>query len=235
MAQNVKKRSFTEGPLFFKMILFALPIIATGLLQTMYSMADNIVVGRFSGDDFALGAVGSTSALTNLSINLLIGISAGTSVVIAQAYGAKQDKIVSRAVHTAMAFSLIGGLSFMILGLILSKPALILMKTETDYLKGAILYYQIICLGIPASAIYNFGAAILRSVGDSKTPLYTLSASGIVNVCLNLVFVIVFNMSIVGVAIATITALSGFLSFVRSTASRLFSLPFPAVSTLKTV
>lgn len=206
MAINVKKRSFTEGPLFFKMILFALPIIATGLLQTMYSMADNIVVGRFSGDPTALGSVGSTSALTNLSINLLIGISAGTSVVIAQAYGARQDKIVSRAVHTAMTFSLIGGLSFMVLGLILSEPALVLMKTEADYLKGAVLYYRIICIGIPATAIYNFGAAILRSVGDSKTPLIILSTTGLANVGLNFFFVLVCNMSVEGVAIATISA-----------------------------
>jgi len=206
MAIDIKKRSFTEGPLFFKMIMFALPIIATGILQTMYTMADNIVVGRFSGDDTALGSVGSTSALTNLTINLLIGIAAGTSVVIAQSYGAKQDKIVSRAVHTALSFSLIGGLIFMTLGLIFSGPALHLMGTKDVYIEGAKLYFRIICLGIPATSIYNFGAAILRSVGDSKTPLIVLATTGLVNVGLNFLFVVGFGMSVAGVAIATISS-----------------------------
>ena len=206
MATDIKKRSFTEGPLFFKMIMFALPIIATGILQTMYTMADNIVVGRFSGDETALGSVGSTSALTNLTINLLIGIAAGTSVVIAQSYGAKQDKIVSRAVHTALSFSLIGGLIFMTLGLIFSGPALHLMGTKDAYIDGAKLYFRIICLGIPATSIYNFGAAILRSVGDSKTPLIVLATTGLVNVGLNFLFVVGFGMSVAGVAIATISS-----------------------------
>lgn len=206
MVSKVQKRSFTEGPLFFRMILFALPIIATGLLQTMYTMADNIVVGRFSGDETALGSVGSTTALTSLSINLLIGISAGASVVISQAYGAKQDKIVSRAVRTSLTFALAGGIVFMLLGLILSEPVLKLMKTETAYLDGAVLYYRLICIGIPATAIYNFGAAILRSVGDSKTPLIVLSTTGLVNVGCNFFFVIACDMSVAGVAIATIIA-----------------------------
>ena len=204
MATNVKKRSFTEGPLFFKMILFALPIIATGLLQTMYTMADNIVVGRFSGDDTALGSVGSTTALTSLSINLLIGISAGASVVISQAYGAKQDRMVSRAVRTALTFALVGGIAFMTLGLILSKLALTILQTETTYFEGALLYYRLICIGIPATAIYNFGAAILRSVGDSKTPLIVLSTTGLVNVGFNFFFVVACGMSVAGVAIATV-------------------------------
>ncbi len=205
-AKTTLKLPLTEGPLFYRIFLFALPIMATGILQVLYSMADNIVVGRFSGDENALGAVGSTSSLTNLLINLLLGIAAGASVVIAQAYGARQEKVVSRAVHTALSFSLMGGLVFMAIALIISRPALILMGTEPNFLPGAILYYRIIAIGIPASAVYNFGAAVLRSVGDSKTPLIILASTGLANVGLNFLFVMGFNMSVEGVAIATIVS-----------------------------
>lgn len=169
-------------------------------------MADNIVVGQFSGDVNALGSVGSTGTLTNLILNLLIGISIGTSVVVSQAYGAKQEQVVSRTVHTALTFSAIGGVIFMAIGLAVSRPALELMGTRPVLLEGAILYFRIICLGIPASSIYNFAAGILRSVGDSKTPLITLSLSGLVNVGLNFFFVCACDMSVEGVAIATIVS-----------------------------
>ncbi len=205
-AKTRLKLPLTEGPLFYRIFLFALPIMATGILQIVYSMADNIIVGRFSGDENALGAVGSTSSLTNLSINLLLGIAAGASVVIAQAYGARHEKVVSRTVHTALSFSVIGGVFLMILALIISRPVLTLIGTEPSFLSGAILYYRIIALGLPASAIYNFGAAVLRSIGDSKTPLIILASTGLVNVGLNFFFVMSFNMSVEGVAIATIVA-----------------------------
>lgn len=201
-----KRLSFTEGPMFFKMLFFALPVMATGILQTLYSMADNIIVGQFSGDPNALGAVGSTSSLTNLTINLLIGISVGTSVVVSQAFGAKNENMVSRVVHTALITGLAGGIAFMGIGFLISKPALVLMGTREELLDGALLYFRIICIGIPATAIYNFGAAILRSVGDSKTPLIILSSSGLINVGLNFLFVIFCNMSVEGVAIATIVS-----------------------------
>lgn len=201
-----KKLSFTEGPLFWRIVLFALPIMATGVLQILYSMADNIVVGQFSGDPNALGAVGSTSSLTNLTINLLIGISVGTSVVVAQSFGAKNENMVSRTVHTALTFALFGGLAFMGIGLFISRPALVLMGTQPELLEGAVLYFRIICIGIPATAIYNFGAAVLRSIGDSKTPLIILSTTGLVNVGLNFLFVIVCHMTVEGVAIATIVS-----------------------------
>ena len=201
-----KKLSLTEGPIFSRMIFFALPIMLTGILQILYSMADNIVVGQFSGDVNALGAVGSTGTLNNLILNLLIGISVGTSVVVSQAYGAKQERVVSRAVHTALSFSLIGGIVFMIIGLIISRPALVLMGTRPVLLEGAILYFRIICIGIPASAVYNFAAGILRSVGDSKTPLIILASTGLVNVGLNFFFVCACDMSVEGVAIATISS-----------------------------
>lgn len=188
------------------MIKFVIPIMLTGLLQICYNMADNIVVGRYSGDSLALAAVGSTSALANLIINLLMGIAGGAGVLIAQCYGAKDHERLSKAVHTSMLFALFGGIFFCLFGFIIAKPALALMGTKTELMSRALLYLRIICIGIPASAIYNFGAAVLRSVGDSKTPLYILSSTGVINVILNLVFVILFGMSIDGVALATIIA-----------------------------
>ncbi|MBO7303947.1 MAG: MATE family efflux transporter [Clostridia bacterium] len=201
------KPNFTTGPIFFRIFLFVIPIILTGLLQVAYNMADHIVVGQWSGDENALAAVGATGALTNLIINLLMGIATGSGIVVAQYFGAKRHDDVSATVHTAMTFAAIGGLVFMVIGLLVSRPALVLMGTpdgEEGILTKAVLYIQIICLGIPATSVYNFGAATLRSVGDSKTPLYILSASGILNVLFNLLFVIVFHMSVAGVAIATI-------------------------------
>ncbi len=190
--------------MFFRMILFALPIVLTGVLQIAYNMADNIVVGQFSGDDYALAAVGSTSSLTNLIVNLLLGVSAGTAVVVAQSYGAKDYDAVSRTVHTSVSFSAVAGVVVMLLGLVISQPVLTLMGTKSEVLPNAVLYFRIICIGIPASSVYNFGASILRSVGDSKTPLVVLGLSGLLNVGLNLLFVIALNMSVAGVALATI-------------------------------
>lgn len=198
------KRNLTEGPLFIPMIQFVVPIILTGMLQIFYNMADNIVVGRYSGDELALAAVGSTSSLSNLIINLLMGIAGGSGVVIAQSYGAKEYDKLSRAVHTSIVFSLIGGIAFCIFGLAISGPALTLMDTKEELMSRALLYMRIICAGIPAMSVYNFGAAALRSVGDSKTPLFILSLSGLTNVLLNLFFVIVCKMSVGGVAMATI-------------------------------
>ncbi len=201
--QKIKK-DFTEGPMFVRMLLFALPIMLTGVLQIAYNMSDNIVVGQFSGDDYALAAVGSTSSLTNLVLNLLLGVSAGTGVVVAQRYGARDYDAVSGTVHTAISFSAVAGLAVMVLGLIISEPVLTLMGTKPEVLSNAVLYFRIICVGIPASSVYNFGGSILRSVGDSRTPLLILGASGLLNVGLNLVFVICFDMSVAGVALATI-------------------------------
>ncbi len=200
------KQNLTEGPIFVPMIQFVIPIILTGMLQMLYNMADNIVVGRFSGDELALAAVGSTTSLSNLILNLLMGVASGAGVVIAQSYGAKDTDKTSRAVHTSVVSSFIGGIFFCILGLIIAKPALTLMGTKSELMSRALLYMRIICMGIPASAVYNFGASVLRSVGDSKTPLYILSATGVCNVLLNLFFVIVCKMSVSGVAIATIAA-----------------------------
>ena len=204
MSQAKAKRNLTEGPLFLPMIQFVVPIILTGMLQIFYNMADNIVVGRFSGDSLALAAVGSTSSLSNLIVNLLMGIAGGAGVVIAQSYGAKNDEKLTRAVHTSVVFSIIGGIVFCIIGLLISGPALTLMDTKDELMSRALLYMRIICIGIPGMSVYNFGAATLRSLGDSKTPLFILSLSGLSNVLLNLFFVIVCKMSVSGVAIATI-------------------------------
>ncbi|MBO5879516.1 MAG: MATE family efflux transporter [Clostridia bacterium] len=206
MLNKTKTRNFTEGPMFFRIFLFALPIMATGVLQILYNMADNIVVGQFSGDPNALGAVGSTTSFSNLMLALIIGIAAGTGVVVAQCYGARRDNDVSRAVHTALLFSLIAGVALALIGLIISRPALDFIGTQDKLLESATLYFRIICLGLPASSVYNFASSILRSTGDSKTPLFILTATGIINVVLNLVFVICFGMSVAGVALATIIA-----------------------------
>ncbi len=206
MVAPKKKLGITDGPIFGKMLAFSLPVMLTSVLQTLYNMADNAVVGQFSGDPNALGAVGSTTSLTNLVLNLMLGVSLGTSVAVSQAFGAKNERLVSRISHTALSFSVILGVVLMLIALLISKPVLELMGTRTVLLDSAILYFRIICLGIPASSIYNVAAGTLRSVGDSKTPLIILALSGLVNVGLNFLFVCSFGMTVDGVAIATITS-----------------------------
>lgn len=204
MEKIKRKASLTDGPIFTRMLLFVMPIMLSGFLQVAYNIADNIIAGRFSGDPTALAAIGSTAALTSLVTSFIIGISSGSGVVIAHFFGAREEGEVSKTLHTAMAFSVIGGIAFMILGLLISKPALLLMKTKDDVIDNAVLYMRTICIGIPGLSILNFGSAAVRSVGNSRVPLYVLSASGIINVVLNLVFVIGFGMSVFGVALATI-------------------------------
>ena len=201
-----KKADFTQGKLFVPILLFALPIMATGLLQLLYNMADQVVVGRFSGDANALAAVGSTSSLTHLVVNFLIGISTGTGVLVAQLFGAKKLDRLSPAVHTSMTFALIGGILVGGFGVLSAEGLLSLMGTKSEVLASATLYIRIIFAGLPGAAVYNFGAAVIRSLGDSRTPLIILSTTGIVNVLLNLVFVILLHMSVAGVALATIIA-----------------------------
>ncbi len=201
--------NFTEGPIFTRLLLFTLPIIATSLLQVAYNMADNIVVGQFSGDDTALAAVGQTSSYNGLLINLIIGLAAGAGVVVAQLFGANRRSELSRSIHTAMTFSAVIGLALCAFGLLASRPILSLIISENNHailLDKATLYMLIISLGMPALSVYNFAASIMRSLGDSRTPLVVLGISGLVNVGLNLFFVIVVRMSILGVALATIVS-----------------------------
>ena len=210
---GVKERpSLTEGAILSKMILYVIPIILTGVLQLLYNTADQIVVGQFSGDPNALAAVGSTGTLTALIVNMLFGMSAGTSVIVARCYGSKDKDGLERAVHTSMLFALIGGVVMMTLGLLICRPGLILMETKEDILDSAVLYMSIILCGVPASSVFNFAAAIIRSTGDSQTPFKILATSGLVNILFNLLFVIVFGIGVAGVALATI--ISQYLSAV---------------------
>lgn len=192
-----------NGPLFGKIILFAVPLMLSGILQLLFNAADIVVVGRFSGPH-ALAAVGATSSLINLLVNLFIGLSIGANVLTAQCYGAKDDKNMSETVHTAILVSIVSGVILIAVGMFLAKPLLSLMATPPEVLDSAALYMKIYFAGMPAMMAYNFGAAILRAIGDTRRPLYFLFVSGVVNVIFNLFFVIVFKMGVAGVALATV-------------------------------
>lgn len=200
---DVRKKDFTEGPLFFRILTFTLPLMAVAMIQVLYNAADKMVVGQFSGDPNALGAIGSTSTVNAMIINLLIGLSGGAGVITAQLYGAKRYAELRRAVSTAMIISLIGGVAFSIIGIAVAEPVMTLM-TKKELVASAALYVRITCVGVPAVAVYNFASSIVRGVGDSKTPLLIGSLSGLINVGLNLVFVIACDMSVDGVAWATV-------------------------------
>ena len=203
MISQSRDMDMCNGPLFSKILIFALPIMAMNILQLLFNAADMVVVGQFTGRE-ALAAVGATGSLINLIVNLFMGLSVGTSVIVAQDYGAGQPGAVSRSVHTSIAVSIISGLVVMILGLILCEPLLEMMGTPEDIIDLSVLYMKIYFIGIPAAMVYNFGAAILRAVGDSRRPMYYLIVSGIVNVIFNLFFVIVLRMGVAGVAWATV-------------------------------
>lgn len=198
-----------SGPLFSKLIVFAVPLILSGILQLLFNAADIIVVGRFAGSH-SLAAVGSTSSLINLLVNLFIGLSIGTNVLVAQFYGAQRMTDLKETVHTSILLAGIGGVVLIFVGCFLADPMLELMGTPQEVLDLAALYMKIYFLGMPATLIYNFGSAILRAVGDTKRPLYFLLTAGIINVVLNMIFVIQFSMGVAGVALAT--AISQFVS-----------------------
>lgn len=192
-----------NGSLLPKLIIFAIPLMLSGILQLLFNAADIIVVGRYAGNH-ALAAVCSTSALINLLVNLFIGLSVGANVLVARFYGAGQDKEISETVHTAMLTAVISGLILVVVGVVLAKPLLTMMGTPEEVLDQAALYMQIFFVGMPVMLIYNFGSAILRAVGDTKRPLYYLFCAGVINVILNLFFVIEFSMGVAGVALATV-------------------------------
>lgn len=204
--QRLKKTvDMTEGPFLKKMIMFAIPLVLTGILQSFYNAADLVVVGQFRGD-LAVAAVGTTGSLTNLIVGLFMGFSVGAGVCVAHHIGAKEDEDVKKVVHTSILLSAILGVVIAIFGFFFSKNFLELMDVPTDVLPLATLYLKIIFIGVPASMIYNYIAAMLRSSGDSKRPLIFLAISGVVNVVLNVFLVIVFDMNVEGVAIATIVS-----------------------------
>lgn len=193
----------TNGSILPKILLFSLPLIASGVLQLLFNAADVIVVGQFAGKE-ALAAVGSTSSLTNLIVNVFIGLSIGANVMVARYYGAKRDMEVHDTVHTSIVISLLAGIMLIIIGFFASRPMLSIMGTPSDVIEHSVLYMRIYFAGMPVLMLYNFGAAILRAVGDTRRPLYYLSLAGFVNVLLNLIFVIVFKMGVAGVALATV-------------------------------
>lgn len=186
-----------------KMISFALPLMLSGILQLLFNAVDIIVVGRFSGSQ-SLAAVGSTSSLINMLTNLFIGISLGANVLAARFYAAGKHKEMSETVHTAIATAFVSGVIMIFVGIFLSRPALELMDTPSDVIELSTLYIRIYFLGMPFFMLYNYGAAILRAVGDTKRPLIFLVISGVVNACLNMLLVIVFHLNVAGVAIATV-------------------------------
>lgn len=192
-----------NGPLLGKIMIYALPLMLSGILQLLFNAADIVVVGRFAGNT-ALAAVGSTSSLINLLVNVFIGLSVGTNVMVARFYGANLHKELNEMIHTAILTALISGIALVFIGGFLSGPALRLMGTPEDVIDQSVLYMRIYFAGMPAMMVYNFGSAILRAVGDTKRPLYYLLAAGIINVGLNLFFVIVFHMGVAGVALATV-------------------------------
>ena len=192
-----------SGPLFGKILLFTLPLMLSGILQLLFNAADVVVVGRFAGNE-ALAAVGSTGALTNLLVNLFIGLSVGANVLVARYYGAKAWEEVSQTVHTSIVVSVIGGIVLAFLGIVLARPLLHLMDTPDNVIGHSVIYMRIYFLGMPVMLLFNFGSAILRAIGDTRRPLFYLIIAGVINVCLNLCFVIVFHMGVAGVALATV-------------------------------
>lgn len=197
--------NMVTGPTFFKMVMFSIPVILSGILQLLFNAADIIVVGKFAGDE-SLAAVGSTSALINLFTNVFIGLSVGTNVIIAHFIGAGDRDKVSKTVHTSIVISVISGIFLAVAGFILANPVLKMMGNPDNVIGLATLYLKIYFLGMPALLIYNFGSAMMRAIGDTKRPLYFLSLSGVLNVILNMILVICFSLGVAGVAIATVVS-----------------------------
>ena len=195
----------TEGPILPKILAFSGPLILTGILQLLYNAADVIVVGNYAGHE-ALAAVSSTGSLLNLLVNVFMGLSVGASVVIARYYGGRAVVSLRKAEHTAMTMALIVGVAVGIFGFLAARPMLQLMDSPEDVIDGAALYVRIYFLGMPANMLYNFGAGVLRAVGDTKRPMYYLIVAGMINVLLNLLLVIVFHLDVAGVAIATVAS-----------------------------
>lgn len=202
-AKKAYEMDMCNGPLFSKLVIFAVPLILSGILQLLFNAADIIVVGKYAGHE-SLAAVGSTSSLINLLVNVFIGLSVGANVLVAQYFGAHREKDLEETVHTAMVLAVGGGLFLVILGVVLADPLLTWMGTPPDVLSLSVLYMKIFFVGMPATLVYNFGSAILRAVGDTKRPLYYLFTAGVINVVLNLFFVIQLHMGVAGVALATV-------------------------------
>lgn len=219
MAERIQKKQLDilHGSIWNKLPQFALPIAATAILEQLFNASDVAVVGNFTGlqRTAAVAAVGANSAVIGLIVNLFIGIALGSNVVIAHAVGQGEKDVVKKAVHTSVLVSLIGGVLVGLLGELIARPLLELINVPNDVMPLALLYLRIYLIGMPVILLYNFEAAIFRSVGDTRTPLIALAASGVLNVILNLFFVAVLKMTVNGVAIATVisNAVSSFLLY----------------------
>lgn len=202
MSAKTKNIDMCNGSLFKSLIAFSVPLMLSGILQLFFNAADVVVVGKFAGDE-SLAAVGATTTLINLLTNLFIGLSVGANVLVANYFGARQKKDVHETVHTAMTISFFSGLLLTALGFFLAPMLLTVMQTPEDVIDLSVIYLRTYFFGMPAVMVYNFGSAVLRAAGDTKRALYILSASGVVNVGLNLIFVIAFNWGVFGVGLAT--------------------------------
>lgn len=202
-----KKHSLdmTQGPFLKKLFTFAVPLMIMGILQLLYNTADTVVVGRFAGKE-ALAAVGATGSLVSLILNIFMGLSTGSGVVQGRNIGAKDNKRMSKCTHTAMLLSVICGIIVGFIGFFLSGRLLVLMNAPSDVIELSTLYLKIYFLGAPGSLIYNYGASLLRSMGDTERPLYVLLFSGLINIILNIILVVPFKLGVIGVAVATITS-----------------------------
>lgn len=207
MENKMRKKSYEidmcNGALFPKILLFSVPLMISSILQLLFNAADMVVVGRFAGST-ALAAVGANASLINLLTNLFIGFSVGANVMVARFCGARKERAMSETVHSAIVLSLVCGVGLMIFGIIVAPQILVIMGTPADVLSQAVLYIRIYFAGMPVILLYNFGSSILRAVGDTQRPLYYLFAAGIINIILNLIFVIGFHLGVAGVALATV-------------------------------
>lgn len=200
-----KGMDMTSGSLLGKIAVFTVPIILTGILQLFFNAMDMVVVGRYAGD-VALAAVGCTGSVVNLMVNVFMGFSVGAGIVMSQAVGAAKQREIDETLNTSVILSIVSGILVAIIGFFAAPFIMKVMDTPLDIIDKSVLYLRIIFLGMPANMVLNFGASLLRSIGDAKRPLYYLSAAGVINVILNLFFVIVLHMDVDGVAIATIVS-----------------------------
>ncbi|MDO5716287.1 MAG: MATE family efflux transporter [Tissierellia bacterium] len=201
--KRAREIDMLHGPLLGRLISFAIPLILSGILQLLFNAADIVVVGRFAGKE-SLAAVGATSSLINLLINMFMGVSIGASVIMGRFVGAGDFKNAKDTLHTAITLAFYGGVIMVFVGVFLAKPLLLMTGTPEEVLPLSIRYMRIFFCGMPAFMVYNFGAAIFRAVGDTRRPLYFLIVAGVINVAFNLLFVIGFHMGVAGVALATV-------------------------------
>ena len=205
LKNNKYEIDMCNGTIMDKLVSFSLPLMLSGILQLMFNAVDIIVVGQFTGSE-ALAAVGSTTALIAVFTNLFIGISLGANVLAARFYASGKNKEMSETVHTSIALAFVSGMIMAVVGLLFSRLALEIMGTPDNVIDQSTLYMRIYFLGMPFFMLYNYGAAILRAVGDTKRPLIFLIISGFANAGLNMLLVVVFNMGVAGVAIGTIVS-----------------------------